>query len=101
VGSSLRDLRDDAGFDQTLQNPMRTTTLNLELHARYRVFEYEARQDGHEDTAELFRDLRRAEGEQIAWLLAGLRARLLDSSSPGGKADEQTPSSREVSSRDG
>ena len=39
--SSLRELRDDYGSDQTLQNLLRALTLNLELRARYRVFEFE------------------------------------------------------------
>ena len=63
-------------MDQTLQNLLRALTLNLELRARYRVFEFEATQDGHADTARLFRELRHAEGEQIAELMAGLHDRL-------------------------
>jgi hypothetical protein len=74
--SSLRNLRDDAGVDQTLQNLLRALTLNLELRARYRVFEFEAAQDGHADAAELFRELRRVEGDQITELMAGLRTQL-------------------------
>jgi hypothetical protein len=76
VSHSLRELRDDQSVDQTLQNLLRALTLNLELRARYRVFEFEASQDGHPETARLFRDLRRAEGEQIADLMTGLHARL-------------------------
>jgi rubrerythrin len=76
MGNSLRELRDDQGADQTLQNLLRALTLNLELRARYRVFEFEASQDGHAETARLFRELRQAEGEQIADLIAGLRVRL-------------------------
>jgi rubrerythrin len=76
MGNSLRELRDDQGADQTLQNLLRALTLNLELRARYRVFEFEASQDGHAETARLFRELRQAEGEQIADLMAGLRVRL-------------------------
>jgi hypothetical protein len=76
MGNSLRDLRDEQGVDVTLQNLLKALTLNLELRARYRVFEFEASQDGHPDTARLFRELRQAEGEQIADLMAGLRARL-------------------------
>ena len=45
MGNSLRDLRDEHGPDQTLQNLLRALTLNLELRARYRVFEFEASQD--------------------------------------------------------
>ena len=76
MGNSLRELRDEQGVDVTLQNLLKALTLNLELRARYRVFEFEASQDGHPDTARLFRELRQAEGEQIADLMAGLRARL-------------------------
>jgi hypothetical protein len=76
MSNSLRELRDDQGADQTLQNLLRALTLNLELRARYRVFEFEASQDGHPETARLFRDLRCAEGQQIAELMAGLHARL-------------------------
>jgi rubrerythrin len=76
MSNSLRELRDDQGADQTLQNLLRALTLNLELRARYRVFEFEASQDGHPETARLFRDLRRAEGQQIADLMTGLHERL-------------------------
>jgi hypothetical protein len=76
ISNSLRDLRNDQSVDQTLQNLLRALTLNLELRARYRVFEFEASQDGHPDTARLFGRLRRVEGEQIADLIAGLQARL-------------------------
>jgi rubrerythrin len=75
---SLRELREDQGIDQTLQNILRALTLNLELRARYRVFEFEASQDGHPDIAEMFRQLRTAEGEQIAALMTGLQSRLGD-----------------------
>ena len=72
----LRELRDLQGVDQTLQNLLRALTLNLELRARYRVFEFEAAQDGHAETARLFRELRDAEGGPIADLMADLHARL-------------------------
>jgi rubrerythrin len=75
-GSSLRKLRDDDGLDQTLQNLLKALSLNLELKARYRVFEFEASQDGHAEIAHLFRELRNTEKDQIAALLDGLRARL-------------------------
>lgn len=89
MGSSLRELRADAGADQTLQNLIRVTTLNLELRARYRVFEFEARRDGHDDTAALFEELRRVEGEQTARLLDGLRTRLLTASPADRTAQER------------
>jgi hypothetical protein len=76
VSSSLRALREEQGVDQTLQNLLRALTLNLELRARYRVFEFEATQDGHPATAELFKVLRQREAEQISALMAGLRDRL-------------------------
>jgi rubrerythrin len=74
--SSLRELRDDSGADQTLQNLLRALTLNLELRARYRVFEFEATQDGLPEIARLFRELRQEEGHQITELMAGLHDRL-------------------------
>ncbi len=73
---SLSELRDEQGIDQTLQNLLRALTLNLELRARYRVFEFEAAQDGHPETAELFRELWRVESEQISALMSGLHDRL-------------------------
>ena len=76
--SSLRALREEQGIDQTLQNLLRALTLNLELRARYRVFEFEATQDGFPAMAELFRELRQRESEQITALMAGLRDRLSD-----------------------
>jgi rubrerythrin len=75
IGGSLRELRDD-GIDQTLQNLLRALTLNLELRARYRVFEFEASQDGHPEIARLFRELRQAESDQITDLMSGLYDRL-------------------------
>jgi hypothetical protein len=75
---SLRELREDQGIDQTLQNLLRALTLNLELRARYRVFEFEASQDGHPEIAAMFHRLRDAEGEQIAALMSGLQSRLGD-----------------------
>jgi hypothetical protein len=75
VSRSLRDLRDD-GIDQTLQNLLKALTLNLELRARYRVFEFEAAQDGHPEVAALFHGLRIAEGQQIAELVSGLQGRI-------------------------
>lgn len=76
MSRTLRELREERGLDQTLQNMLRALTLNLELRARYRVFEFEATQDGHHEIAELFHGLRVAEGEQIAALMSGLQARL-------------------------
>jgi hypothetical protein len=78
MSGNLRDLREEHGLDQTLQNLLRALTLNLELRARYRVFEFEATQDGHADVAALFGRLRDAEGDQIALLMQGLHARLGD-----------------------
>jgi rubrerythrin len=78
MSNSLRELREERGLDQTLQNLLRALTLNLELRARYRVFEFEAKQDGHLDVAELFGRMREAEGEQIAALMSGLQSRIGD-----------------------
>jgi rubrerythrin len=85
--TSLRALRDEQGVDQTLQNLLRALTLNLELRARYRVFEFEAAQDGHPTTARLFRELRENESEQIAALMSGLR----DSLGEPGVSNTPTP----------
>ena len=76
MSDSLRTLRDEQGIDQTLQNLLRALTLNLELRARYRVFEFEAAQDGQSGTAQLFRELRDHESEHIVLLMSGLRDRL-------------------------
>jgi hypothetical protein len=76
VSDSIRDLRDAQGTDQTLQNLLRALTLNLELRARYRVFEFEATQDGHPETARLFRELQRLEGEQITKVIGVLHGQL-------------------------
>ncbi len=75
---SLRDLREERGLDQTLQNLLRALTLNLELRARYRVFEFEAAQDGDPETARLFHELREVESTQITALMACLRDHLGD-----------------------
>jgi rubrerythrin len=76
VGISISDLRNGRDSDQTLENLLTALSLNLELRARYRVFEFEATQEGYTDVARLFADLRRTEQQQIADLLAGLRTRL-------------------------
>lgn|GEM_PF-3446711 len=78
TAGSLHTLREERGIDQTLQNLLRALTLNLELRARYRVFEFEAVQDGHPELARLFRELRAAESGQIAELVAGLQGRFAD-----------------------
>jgi hypothetical protein len=74
--TALQELRSDEAIDQTFQNLLRALTLSLELRARFRVFEFEANQDGHPDTALLFQKLRRGHGGQIQDLIAGLQARL-------------------------
>ena len=76
MGISISDLRNGRDSDQTLENLLTALSLNLELRARYRVFEFEATQDGHLDVARLFGELRRMEQQQIGELLAGLRTRL-------------------------
>ena len=76
MGISISDLRNGRESDQTLENLLTALSLNLELRARYRVFEFEASQEGHNDVAGLFAELRRMEQQQIAELLSGLRNRL-------------------------
>ena len=76
MGISISDLRNGRDSDQTLENLLTALSLNLELRARYRVFEFEATQEGYAEVARLFADLRRTEQQQIADLLAGLRTRL-------------------------
>jgi hypothetical protein len=76
VGISISDLRNGRESDQTLENLLTALSLNLELRARYRVFEFEATQEGHHDVARLFAELRRVEQQQIGELLTGLRTRL-------------------------
>jgi rubrerythrin len=83
VSINLSALRTDGDVDHTLQNLLQALTLNLELRARYRVFEFEARQDGLDECAQLFNELRRVESQQIADLLAGLRQRLAESEPAG------------------
>jgi hypothetical protein len=78
TGGILRQLRDEQGIDQTLQNLLRALTLNLELRARYRVFEFEAAQDGHSEIAREFGVLRRRQAEQIATLMSALQVRLAE-----------------------
>ena len=76
MGISISDLRNGRESDQTLENLLTALSLNLELRARYSVFDFEATQEGNPDVARLFADLRRVEQQQIADLLAGLRTRL-------------------------
>ena len=59
INAILGDLRTDGDVDHTLQNLLQALTQNLELRARYRVFEFEARQEGLDECAPLFNDLRR------------------------------------------
>jgi hypothetical protein len=72
----LTDIRADADVDPTLRNLLQSLTLNLDLRARYRVFEFEATQDGHPDTALLFKKLRLGQGEQVHDLIVGLQTRI-------------------------
>lgn len=84
MSNSISGLR-ESGTDQTFQNLLRALTLNLELRSRYRVFEYEAEQDGRPDMAQLFRELGRLENEPIADLVGGLRVQLDELYVPGTK----------------
>jgi hypothetical protein len=74
--ASLQELRSDQAIDQTFQNLLRALTMSLELRARFRVFEFEATQDGHPDTARLFKKLRLGQGEQVHDLIVGLQTRI-------------------------
>jgi rubrerythrin len=76
MSNSLRMLRDDSGLDQTLQNLLKALSLNLELRARYRVFEFEAAQDGYPEIARMFRGLRESEIEHVSVLITSLQSRL-------------------------
>lgn len=76
MGISISDLRNGRETDQTLENLLTALSLNLELRARYRVFEFEASQEGHPEVERLFANLRDMEQQQISQLLAGLRTRL-------------------------
>jgi hypothetical protein len=74
--SRLAELRTEADVDHTLQNLLQALTLNLELRSRYRVFEFEAKQNGAGESASVFRRLIETEATQIAQLLIELRRRL-------------------------
>src|SRR3954467_14988974 len=73
---TLNRLRHEPSADLALRNLMEALSLTYELRARYRVFEFEALQDGAEDVAVLFARLFEAEGEQVTALLQALRERL-------------------------
>jgi rubrerythrin len=73
---TLSRLREEHSADLTIRNLMQALTLTYELRARYRVFEYEAAQEGAEAVAELFALLSEKEGEQVKALMHGLRERL-------------------------
>jgi hypothetical protein len=75
---TLSRLREEQTADLSLRNLMQALTLTYELRARYRVFEYEAAQEGAEACAALFAALSEAEGEQVRTLLHGLRERLAE-----------------------
>jgi rubrerythrin len=74
---NLSRLREEPSADLTLRNLMEALSLTYDLRARYRVFEYEAAQEGATDCAELFAALSETEGEQAQALLHGLRERLV------------------------
>jgi ABC-type uncharacterized transport system auxiliary subunit len=73
---TLSRLREEHSADLTIRNLMQALTLTYELRARYRVFEFEAAQEGAEASAELFSRLSDREGEQVRALMHGLRERL-------------------------
>jgi rubrerythrin len=74
---ALGSLRVDQ--DTTLQNLLHALTLNYELSARYRAFQFEAEHERVEDCAALFPRLREQQGEHIADLLRALGRRLPES----------------------
>lgn len=55
---------------------MEAIRLTYELRARYRVFEFEAEQEGHKEAARMFAALSRTENDQVSTLMRGLRLRL-------------------------
>jgi rubrerythrin len=73
---TLNLLREERSADLTLRNLMDALSLTFELRARYRVFEFEAIQEGASECAQLFAALSEAEGEQVEALMQGLRERL-------------------------
>jgi hypothetical protein len=73
---TLSRLRDERSADLTLRNLMDALNLTYELRARYRVFAYEAAQEGAEECATLFSALCSVEGDQVTALMRGLRERL-------------------------
>ncbi len=73
---TLSRLREERSADLTLRNLMDALNLTYELRARYRVFAYEASQEGAEDCASLFAALCSVEGDQATALMRGLRERL-------------------------
>jgi hypothetical protein len=74
---TLSRLREEHTADLTIRNLMEALRLTYDLRARYRVFEFEAAQDGSEDCAALFAALSETEGDQVRVLLHGLRERLV------------------------
>ena len=82
---SLNRLREEHSADLTLRNLMDALSHTYELRARYRVFEFEAAQEGAAGCAELFAALSAVEGEQATALMRALRARLADSEHAAGE----------------
>ena len=84
---TLSRLREEHSADLAMRNLMQALTLTYELRARYRVFEFEAAQEGATACAELFATLSHTEGQQVKALLQGLRERLaVAEPSAGGSA---------------
>jgi hypothetical protein len=84
---TLARLREEPSADLTLRNLMDALALTYELRARYRVFEFEAVQDGTGDSAELFATLFEAEGQQVTTLLRALRERLSATDHPAAEPE--------------
>jgi rubrerythrin len=96
---TLSGLREEPSADLTIRNLMQALTLTYELRARYRVFEFEAAQEGAGECAALFAALSEAEGEQVKALMQGLRERLAaaEHASPGPDSRPVPPTARRLS----
>jgi hypothetical protein len=72
----LNELRRAHPYDSSLQNLLAVLTTKLDLCARLPVYEFEADNEGHADTASLFSALASAEHESLRDLVESLRAHL-------------------------
>ena len=86
---SIASLRVDHDHDVTLQNLLHALTLNFELRARYRAFQFEASQDSVEEFVRVFERLWHRQGEEIHELLVALRRRLRELDRAGEEDDRR------------